>query len=911
MEVVNLQLQPDWEQWRREMEDKWTWTWRERVRRWMSEGEDDEETDNEVSEQDEDAGGETESEEIQVLHEEDKKMITFSSQDELEQGSSAAEDDLEGSRSWEDEKLVNLSSQDELEQGSSAAEDSQEGSRSSKDESKCLQIEGRNDDDRKWRYGIHNAMKEARNVWEDEGSALWTSHEEEEEEEESSDDDDEETVSSQDEDGVKVYSKDDHHVEMFHTLTAFRDSSQLTDLTLSTKDGGRLHLHSIVMAAVSSLVKDCLNKNMHQEGEHRRSISLDLDVDHHGLEAIVEFAYTGLISCLEDVQQVKAAAQTIGAHRVLDLLRKMEESSTNGSGISSSEQLAISLQSTRELWMDRVGCDIILEVVGLSLPVHRVILAASSDFFRGMFSSGMRESTQSHISLPFLSASDLEVLTGSSYSGTLPLSWSRVFEISSTSLQLQYQPALSLCLNFLQQELNPHSCLDVASFAEAYQVSKLVEVSDNFVLRQFQKVSCTSKFKDLPAKQLLRYLNSRSLCVPSELVVFKAVAAWIQARPKTRLKLARELMKTIHFPLMSFEEFKEVRSVNMWSEHNLADLYETVWEDFCSSEVEPQSQCRVYLPEQSLVLTGGDQISEDLGRRHISREVWFGNSLLNHTGIKKAMEWRQLGEMPEPSRFRHEVAVLKGQLYVFGGKKYYGTGDTLHCVYRYNPLENSWHRMADMTQKRNSFSAVVIDGSIYAIGGHCDPEYIESVECFSPAANSWSLTCPLDLTLGGHVAKVLQGQIFISGGLNSDYPCLASLFVYHPERGSTYLASMSQPRAHHCMEALDDRLYVAGGITLDSNNTVIDQLICEVYIPASDMWTAFSSLPVPHVGAGSAILEGKLYLLGGYSQEDYSDTKMVHRYDPALRRWENMGKMPGPNNDLRVSLLRLPPRVRM
>lgn len=213
-------------------------------------------------------------------------------------------------------------------------------------------------------------------------------------------------------------------------------------------------------------------------------------------------------------------------------------------------------------------------------------------------------------------------------------------------------------------------------------MAHLLEVAEDFVLRQFQKVACTSKFKDLPAKQLLRYLNSHSLCVPSELVVFKAVVAWIQAKPKRRLRLAKELMKTIHFPLMTFKEFKEVQSMNMWSDHSLAELYEAVFEDFCSNETAPQSQCRIYLPKESLVLIGGDQTFEDLGSRSISRELWFGNSLQNHTGIRKAMEWRRLGEMPDTARFSHEVAVLEGQLYVFGGKKYYGTSDTLNSVCR-------------------------------------------------------------------------------------------------------------------------------------------------------------------------------------------------------------------------------------
>uniref|UniRef100_A0A7N8YIT8 Kelch-like protein 33 n=1 Tax=Mastacembelus armatus TaxID=205130 RepID=A0A7N8YIT8_9TELE len=610
---------------------------------------------------------------------------------------------------------------------------------------------------------------------------LQDDHKKHHEEEESTDEEEEDhsmddKVGSNDEDVVKIYSKDHHATGIFHTLTQFRDSSVLTDLTLNTEDGKSLCVHSPVLAAVSSFIWEHLRRcNEGKDGDSNVkvrgwSVSLGPEVDHVGLEC--------------------------------------------------------------------------------------------------------------------------------------------VFEITSTALQLQHQPALSLCFTFLQQQINPHSCLDVASFAEAYEMVELLEAADDFVLRQFQKVACTSKFKDLPAKQLLKYLNSHSLCVPSELVVFKAVVTWIQAKPKKRLELAKELMKTVHFSLMTFKDFKEVQSLKMWSDQSLAELYEAVFQDFCSNGTSPQSQCRIYLPKESLVLIGGNQISEDLGSWSSSRELWFGNSLRNHTGIKKAMEWRKLGEMPEPARFSHEVAVFKGQLYVFGGKKYYGTGDTLNSVCRYDPLQNSWENLAEMQDKRCAFSVVVLDGKIYAIGGHCNPDYISSVEQYCPTANTWSFTWPLDLPLSGHIAKVLQGQIFVSGGLNSNYQCLASMFLYHPEKASTYLANMTAPRAHHCMEALGECLYVAGGISTDDNMSIIDQLACEVYNPAADSWTTFTSLVLPHVGAGSAVLEGKFYVLGGYSQEDYSDTKMVHRYDPTMQRWENMGQMPGPNSDIRASLLWLPPHFR-
>lgn len=183
--------------------------------------------------------------------------------------------------------------------------------------------------------------------------------------------------------------------------------------------------------------------------------------------------------------------------------------------------------------------------------------------------------------------------------------------------------------------------------------------------------------------------------------------------------------------------------------------------------------------------------------------------------------------------------------------------------------------------------------------------FLSDPSCFA----LFSYVQSLDQALSGYAVTVLDEGIFISGGFNCEYVCLVSMFLYHPETGTTYLADMIHDRAQHCMETLRGHLYVAGGVC-NLQKFYTDQQICEMYDPSTDTWTAFASLPVPHVGAASVVLEEKIYILGGYSQDDYSESGLVHRFSASTQRWENVGKLPGAVTDIRACLMRLPQHVR-
>ncbi|KAI7790074.1 kelch-like protein 33 [Triplophysa rosa] len=716
---------------------------------------------------------------------------------------------------------------------------------------------------------------------------------------------------------IQRYHRQSYLEEIFHTLEEMRVKNVLTDLILSTEDGLTIHVHSLVLAAVSSLIQQKIQKRC--RGEREMFLRLAPEVHGLGLVAVVEFAYTGVITTTsKDKAQIQTTAQSLGAPRILELL-KVEKEIQKGNKekqktSSAEDQMKVSLQSINQLLAERVGCDVELVVEGIVFNAHRVLLTASSNYFRGMFTTGMRESQQESVSLLLVRAAEFEDLLHCAYTGTLALGWNCVFEFTCASIQFQFEPALSLCLNFLQREIDVQNCLDVASFADAYGMADLKELADDFALRHFQELSATPKFQDLSAERLIEFLQSNALSAPSELTVFRAVVAWVEADPARRLPHSEKLMSAVRFSFMTFKEFREVRAVNMSMECSGGDkveLYKSALKEFvCGDSNSVAQQHRVRYPKDALVLVGGDQLHPDTGQRLPSKQLWFANSLRNGTGLVKEIEWRMLGEMPDLARFRHSVGVLGGKLYLAGGCHFYAKADTLKSFFRFDPVRDSWERLADMVEQRSNFTLVVSENVLYSIGGDKDINTnLDSVEQYSTKSDFWSLTHPLDQALSGHAATVWGGEIFISGGFNSKYQCLATMFLYHPARGTTYLAEMTNDRAQHCIEGLKKHLYVAGGVC-NLRKFYTDQMSCEMYDPTHDIWTVFAPLSIPHVGAASAVLEERLYILGGYCQEDYNEVRLAHRYDPVTQRWETMGKMLGPVTDTRACLLHLPTYIR-
>lgn len=175
------------------------------------------------------------------------------------------------------------------------------------------------------------------------------------------------------EEHAQIYFSGTYPKEVFLVFKEFWDSSVLTDLTLVTTNEKSFQVHSTILAAVSSFIQDILREDSNKYVQ-MRTVSLGPDVHHIGLKGVLEFAYTGCVLSLnkDSMILIRAAAQSMGVPRLLQLCDKNETNNEEQNGLSV-EQMKITAEAIQRMWADRVGCDVTLDMDGASFHGQYII----------------------------------------------------------------------------------------------------------------------------------------------------------------------------------------------------------------------------------------------------------------------------------------------------------------------------------------------------------------------------------------------------------------------------------------------------------------------------------------------------------------------------------------------------------
>jgi len=261
--------------------------------------------------------------------------------------------------------------------------------------------------------------------------------------------------------------------------------------------------------------------------------------------------------------------------------------------------------------------------------------------------------------------------------------------------------------------------------------------------------------------------------------------------------------------------------------------------------------------------------------------------------------WKDMHE-DENYVARHECSFVQAgtKFYMFGGREQPWRLD------KYDYTTNTWSRGANVPQTLNHFQATEYHGLVWVVGAFKDNRFpIEKpaarVYIYDPANDAWMQgpQIPEDRQRGGGGLVVHDGKFYLVGGNSNGHSNPVSWMDEYDPRTASWRQLPDAPHArdHFHAVVVVDRLYAAGGRRTTKTDTFSDTIPkVDVYDFASGEWLNSNlpdDLPIPRAGAATAVMDGRVVIMGGESGIQEEAHNEVHALNTKTGKWSALAYM--------------------
>ncbi|XP_063718556.1 kelch-like protein 20 [Symsagittifera roscoffensis] len=560
-------------------------------------------------------------------------------------------------------------------------------------------------------------------------------------------------------------------------------------------------------------------------------------------------------------------------------------------------------------------CDVTLKVGQLKIPAHKVVLSSSSRYFCAMFTGPCAESDQNIVELLDVTEGAITLLIDYIYMGRIEIKTSNVQSLLQAASMFQLQDVVNACCKFLADQLHPSNCLGINEFADIHTCDELKSSSNNFIEENYTAVSQEEEFCHLSYQRLECLLSSENIQVCSEVEVYNSLMRWVKYDLENRKGLLPLLLNKVKLAMLDVTFLVDVverdelisKEAQCWQLVNRAKNYHLLPQRVLPtnnssvtatptlgggsppngsstiSNVSTNNPPGSTNPNPSLLLTG---------QTHSPIPTVINNSV-NLLGGSSSHPMGAIWSSNDLYQFQPRKSTL-GQIFYIGGMDSSGS---LKTVEKLDAGSGSIViPMASMNVARSGIGVAVLNGLIYAVGGHDGTSYLNSVECYDPSVKKWSIVANMNCPRRYVAVCAYNGLLYVAGGY-SGITVLNSVEVYDPDSNCwRYVSPMNCRRRHVSMALLNKRLYAVGG-----HDGISYLKSVEEYDPSTDTWKFVKTMYTRRGGAGVAALGGKLYAIGGY--DGNSNHSTMERYHPEEDRWSLVAPMSSCRSGLGVAVI--------
>jgi N-acetylneuraminic acid mutarotase len=254
--------------------------------------------------------------------------------------------------------------------------------------------------------------------------------------------------------------------------------------------------------------------------------------------------------------------------------------------------------------------------------------------------------------------------------------------------------------------------------------------------------------------------------------------------------------------------------------------------------------------------------------------------------------------VPDPRLWCSSV-VFKGKLYVYGGHTTQGVLSNLisnvrHDFFAYDTVTRKWTQIEHSMNGKTEHKCVVYDDHLWFVGGYNGYDYTSDIHKFNPVTGESSVvetTGEVFSRRSALTALVYKNRLYTFGGWNGfSRTWYNDLHVFNFDtrvwRAITPCGKQPVKRTSHASVIYNGKMYVFGGFSGEEYLNDLHEFDLE-----TETWTEISHLcrgdiPQPRSRFCAAVHGNCMYILGGWNKVGYFND--FYQYNFETRVWTNI-----------------------
>ncbi|MBM1105618.1 ThuA domain-containing protein [Aurantibacter crassamenti] len=225
-----------------------------------------------------------------------------------------------------------------------------------------------------------------------------------------------------------------------------------------------------------------------------------------------------------------------------------------------------------------------------------------------------------------------------------------------------------------------------------------------------------------------------------------------------------------------------------------------------------------------------------------------------------------------------------------------------------SPKDCVWSELTNSTYSKEDAQRVKVENKLFVFTGVLSDSIPSSVtEVYDTATDTWSIGAPMPTAVSDMAAVTVNDEIWLIAGIKNDSLAITTNLVQvYNTITNTWSVGPQLPSARSAGAAAfeNDKIHYFGGLMSDGVTNLDEHLVLDI----SDItagWQIASNLPNPRSHISAAVVDGKIYALGGQNvlTDSVQNHNFLDEYNPVSDAWIRKADLPAARSNFQTGTI--------